>query len=473
MLRSLLAAWTLLSCTGAQNNPAVQVILTNKGLEYGKHVGAGWVQERLQSVTFPDISGEITLIHYTVTGTTITKCDFPEPSVEFLQDPAGVKTSVSGLSVALAGDWSTSLGIIHDSGSFEMAIFSLDVTSVVQLGRDGNGRLSVTSLSCDAEVGDVDIQFHGGASWIFQPFADYFKGHIIEKIRCQTCSAVNEYISILEDHLQTMDVSFAVDQVLTLELPLTGLPVTDASNLKLGLKGEFYTKNHTEPPFVAQPFMMSEQPKFMLSLGVSEFTLNSASYSYFSAGILQAVVNDSMVFKTLHIHLNTTSMGKFIPQLPKMFPDLPMSLVVYAREAPLFSIQPGSIKVPVQAAVKALAIETNGTQVPLFKLNADVTFSGKMWIADGSLKGSMTLDNFTLTLVSSEVGEFKIDGLESVMRTAIKTMFLFKVNEILGKGTMLPRMKHAQLVNSVLKMEKGFIAVSSDAEILQTERSFN
>lgn len=46
-----------------------------------------------------------------------------------------------------------------------MAIFNVDVTSVAALGDDPDGRLSVTSVSCDAHIGDVAIQFHGGARY--------------------------------------------------------------------------------------------------------------------------------------------------------------------------------------------------------------------------------------------------------------------------------------------------------------------
>lgn len=53
----------------------------------------------------------------------------------------------------------------HDGGSFDMAIFNVDLTSVVTLGKDPDGHLSVTSVSCDAQVGDVDVQFHGGARY--------------------------------------------------------------------------------------------------------------------------------------------------------------------------------------------------------------------------------------------------------------------------------------------------------------------
>lgn len=57
----------------------------------------------------------------------------------------------------------------------------------------------------------------------------------------------------------------------------------------------YSTKTHAEPPFEPQPFTLAEQPDFMLSLGVSEYTLNSASYAYYSAGLLQMLINESMV----------------------------------------------------------------------------------------------------------------------------------------------------------------------------------
>lgn len=46
------------------------------------------------------------------TSISVTKCDLPEPSVEFYQSTTGFKTSVSGLSVALTGEWRAHYGIM-------------------------------------------------------------------------------------------------------------------------------------------------------------------------------------------------------------------------------------------------------------------------------------------------------------------------------------------------------------------------
>lgn len=44
--------------------------------------------------------------------TTITKCDFPDPSVEFYEDYTGFKTSISGLSLAVTGEIMAQWGIM-------------------------------------------------------------------------------------------------------------------------------------------------------------------------------------------------------------------------------------------------------------------------------------------------------------------------------------------------------------------------
>lgn len=44
-----------------------------------------------------------------------------------------------------------------------MAVFNVDVTSVVEVDKDPSGRLSVSGVKCDASVGEVKMQFYGGA----------------------------------------------------------------------------------------------------------------------------------------------------------------------------------------------------------------------------------------------------------------------------------------------------------------------
>ncbi|KAM3838491.1 bactericidal permeability-increasing protein-like [Diretmus argenteus] len=320
MLPSLVIVFMLTTFTCGEN-PAIRVTLTNKGLQYGKHVGAGWVQDRLENMTIPVISGGISIgvlgtVHYTLKGVTVKQCDFPEPSVEFYKDEAGFKASISGLSIAVTAEWMMHCGLIHGGGSFKVAVFDVDATSIVELGEDADGHLSITSVSCNAGVGDVLIDFLGGASWIVKFLAKHLHGRIRGEIEKQICQAIQHATVDLEHRLQAMNVSFQVDQDLAVNVSLTSLPLVDASSLSLGLKGLFYSmKRRQSPPFEARPFTLPEQPGYMLSVGLSEFTANSASYGYYSVGLLQALINDSMIPPGCPLHLNTTSMGPFIPQV--------------------------------------------------------------------------------------------------------------------------------------------------------------
>lgn len=61
-------------------------------------------------------------------------------------------------------------------------------------------------------------------------------------------------------------------------------------------------------------------------------------------------------------------------QLAKMYPGLLMNLLLYAREVPLVSFEPGLVKLDLRGAVKAFAIQPTGTQIPLFTLNTVSVF---------------------------------------------------------------------------------------------------
>ncbi|KAM9785825.1 bactericidal permeability-increasing protein [Neosynchiropus ocellatus] len=470
MFPSLTLLLLLAGSIGGQN-PAVQVVLSNKGLQYGSHVGAGWIQDKLNNVTIPDVSGKISLgifgnINYQLSGFQIVKCDFPEPSVEFFQPQPGITTSILGLSIALTGEFSANYGFIKIGGSLQVALFNVDVTSLMDLGKDDDGHLSVSSNNCMASIEALDVRVHGGSSWITQFIIDQAKWWIKTKIEKSICVGVEDLTADLECHLKTMNVSLKVNENLLLEVPLTRPPVIDASSLNLGLKGEFLSLiSPHEPPFQAQNFTMGPQPAFMLSVGLSDFTVNSASYSLFSDGLLQTNITDSMIPPASPVHLNTSYMGSFIPQLPVMFPGLMMALHVHAREFPAFIFQTSAIKLTILGAVKAFVIQPNSTLTPVFTVHADSAFSGKTWIADQSLKGSVVMDNFTLTLADTQIGTFKTDPLESLSKFALKSFVLVKLNEKLAQGFDLPRWKQARLSNTVLKMEAGFIGISTDAAV--------
>ncbi|XP_067095584.1 bactericidal permeability-increasing protein-like [Osmerus mordax] len=445
-------------------NPAIKLILTDKGLQYGKHLGAGFVQDRIKNMSFADIKGRIGLVKYVLSGVSVSQCDFPEPTVDFYEG-IGFKAMISGLNIRVIGKLKIKFGFIHVGGSFDLAAFNVGVTSEVRLG-DNEGHLSISSETCSAEIGDVNINFHGGASSISKMVISIFKDHFKGEIQGKICPAIKQQIEDLERQLVAIAVSFQVGSDLVLDVPLSSSPLVDSASLELDFKGEFYNaKSHTDPPFQVQNFSLTRQDSYMLSLGMSEFTANSVSYSYFSTGVLVAHITDKMIPTVFPLRLNTSSFGKLIPQLPKLFPDLLMELSVSARKVPMFSFLPGEVQLGLPGMVTAFAVQNNATLTPLFKLQADSVFSGQVSISGNKVQGSAALSNFTLTLVSSEIGPFKTTDLENLLRFGIKNGVLPKLNAKLEEGVVLPSSHHIQLVNPVLKVNKGFVDFSSNVAV--------
>ncbi|KTF94040.1 hypothetical protein cypCar_00041359, partial [Cyprinus carpio] len=126
---------------------------------------AVWIQNKLKSTEFPEVRGGVDIgigtVNYVISNMQVVQCSMSGQSMEFKQG-TGVSVEVSQLSLAITGSWATQFGIIHDGGSFDLAVYNININTLLGLG-DEAGRLSITTISCSDDIGGVHIQFHGGA----------------------------------------------------------------------------------------------------------------------------------------------------------------------------------------------------------------------------------------------------------------------------------------------------------------------
>ncbi|CAM4608189.1 unnamed protein product [Leuciscus chuanchicus] len=349
------------------------------------------IQSKLKSTEISEYRGKrdikIGTVHYVLSNMRVVECSMPDPSLVFVEG-TGVSVEVSQLTLAITGKWATQFGIIHANlpGSFDLAVYNIHIYTLLQLADDA-GRLSITTVQCSANVGDVNIQFHGGARFFFKPFVSGFSGQISDMIREKICPAIQQAINGSEETLQEIPVNITVDQYISLSIPLTSSPAVTHQSFELDIKGEFYSRSSpSEPPFSASVFDVPYAENYMLSVAASEFLVNSAAYAFLSSGALQINITDDM--------------------LRTLYPNMEMQVLLYASETPLFSFSSGVIDIHVPAAAKFSAVKPDGTLVPLFRLDVDGSFSGSARI-DQNLTGAFQLKNLTLTLGSSEIGDFK------------------------------------------------------------------
>ncbi|KAK2905446.1 hypothetical protein Q8A67_007245 [Cirrhinus molitorella] len=451
--------------------PALKAVLSEKGLRDASQMMAVWIQSKLKSTKIPEVRGEIDIgigtVHYVMSNMQVGQCSMSGPSMEFVKG-TGVSVEISQLSLAIKGRWATKFGIIHDGGSFDLAVYNIKIQTLLELGDDA-GRLSITTISCSNDIGGVHVQFHGGASIFFKPFVSTFSGKISEMIHLKICPAVQQAISELEMNLQEIPVNIPMGQYIYLSILLTSSPAVTDQSFDLDIKGEFYSKSSpSEPPFSASKFEVQYAENYMLSLAASEFLINSAAYAYLSSEVLQINIKNNMIPKNFPIHLNTSEFGALIPQLGTLYPNMEMQVHLYASETPLFSFSSGAIDVHVPAAAKFSVVKPDGMLVPLFRLDVDGSFSGSALIDNNHLTGAFKMKNLTLTLGSSEIGDFKTAGLEQMLVIAVNMFVLPKLNVYLKTGFLLPTLQHFSLTNSKLLIQNGFVVIFTNVEDSRT-----
>ncbi|XP_067361286.1 bactericidal permeability-increasing protein-like isoform X1 [Channa argus] len=395
-------------------NPGVNVKLTQKGLEYGRELGLASIQQELKSIKVPDISGTervspIGKVQYSLSNLQIVNVGFPQSEVDLVPG-TGVRLSISNAFISLHGDWRVKyLVIIKDSGSFDLNVNGLTITTSIAISSDETGRPAVSSVGCAASVSSANIKFHGGASWLYNLFRSFIDKALRNALAKQLCPLVNNAVSNLNPHLKTLNVLAQVDKYAEIEYSMVSSPTVSSSSIDLNLKGEFYNiGKHQEPPVPPTLFFLPSQNNSMLYMGLSAFTANSAAFVYDKAEVFNLYITDDIIPQSSPIRLSTKTFEIFIPQIAKLYPGLMIKLLVKTVKTPIISFEPNNITIQATGTVTAYAIQPNTTLSPLFVLNLDTSVSTQMFVSEMRLAGAVSLNKMDLTLGTSYVGAFQV-----------------------------------------------------------------
>ncbi|KAK2862587.1 hypothetical protein Q5P01_002120 [Channa striata] len=453
-------------------NPGVKVKLTEKGLEYGRQLGMASIQQKLKSIKIPDISGTehvspIGKVQYSFSNMQIVNVGLPQSAVDLVPG-TGVRLSISNAFINLRGDWRVKyLRIIKDSGSFDLNVNGISISTSIAIKSDETGRPTVSSVNCEASVSSVSVKFHGGASWLYNLFTSFIEKALRNELAKKICPLVDEAVSDLNPHLKTLNVLAQVDKYAEIEYSMVSSPTVSKSSLDLDLKGEFYNiGKHQEPPFSPTAFSLPPQTNNMLYMGLSAFTVNSAAFVYDKAEALNLYITDDMIPKSSPLRLNTKTFGAFIPKIAKLFPGLMMKLLVKTVKTPIISFEPNNMTIQATGTVTAYAIQPNSTLSPLFVLNLDTSVSTQLSVSEMRLAGAVTLNKMNLTLGTSYVGDFQVKSLENVLQMVLKVVVIPQVNAQLAKGYPLPTIGKMNLVNTQLQVLKDYVLIGTDVQFM-------
>ncbi|CAN6197879.1 unnamed protein product [Urochloa humidicola] len=171
----------------------------------------------------------------------------------------------------------------------------------------------------------------------------------------------------------------------------------------------------------------------MLLLSLDEDVFNSALDVYFKAGSMHWVV-DKVPEQSL---LNTASWKFIIPRLYWNYPNDDMLLNISMASAPVITITSEKIGANINADMIIDVVDGKET-VPVACISVVVSASSTVETSDNKVYGRVGLDDFSLALKWSKIGNIYMSLIQGVIRVFLNTVCMPYLNSRLGNGLILP-----------------------------------
>eukprot|EP01102_Stenamoeba_stenopodia_P008721 TRINITY_DN2539_c0_g1_i1.p1 TRINITY_DN2539_c0_g1~~TRINITY_DN2539_c0_g1_i1.p1 ORF type:complete len:520 (-),score=77.36 TRINITY_DN2539_c0_g1_i1:87-1553(-) len=474
---SLLVVWLCVASTersvvgvvdAQPTTPGFIISLSQGGLDYIEQVGLPIVVNLVQNVNVGTLSGSvgspIGTIDYDLSNIIIQSIDVS--SANFTITDSGLSGVVSDLTANIHLDWHyREHAWPHASDSGDADVTAKGTTVSIALGVYNTGGYPQLQVqSCSVHIGDLDIDLHGGQSWLYQIFVDAFSSQITSAVQGALSGAIGDAISSSGNKaLMTLPMSEPIEPGVEINYELIGNPSFSANTyVNLPGLGEFYdTNNPTEAPYTPGNITMVPSSS-MLQMFVDNYVFNTAGYVFFEEGQLKTNLVPSDVPSDFPIQLNTSDFCLLVSNLCKMYPDYPMALTLYANAAPVFSADELMISVYVNGTIDVFVINASNDWIPTFSLNAQIYLNGTAAVSANNLVGSLSYLHGDFELLTSEIGNINVGLLQTILNIMFYKGIIPQVNKLLANGFTLPTLYGISLVNPSVGYADNFLIVNTD-----------
>ncbi|KAM3189262.1 hypothetical protein ACQJBY_067899 [Aegilops geniculata] len=441
----LLLLLPLLASAAATGDEAhLSAVIGDTGLAFAKDVLIGEAVRSLTPLRLPGAEKAFRVpflggIRAAVSNITLFHLDVGDDSVVRLGDSALVVVA-SGITANISMAWSYSYYSwyfpveISDSGTASILVQGMEVGTTMEI-KNYNGSLALNATQCGCSVKDLVISLDGGASWFYQGFINAFEDHIRAAVEKVIPENIIGSTSKLDSLLQGLPRSVSLDNVTALNMTFVNDPQYGNSSIEFDISGLFTST-------VAKTSNLQKHPQLSLSCGgesnmlllsLDEDVFNSALEAYFKAGSMHWVV-DKVPDQSL---LNTAGWKFIIPRLYWNYPNDDMVLNISMTSSPLMRITSEKIGATINADM--IIDVLHGTEtVPVACISVVVSASGVVEASGDKVYGTVGLDDFSLSLKWSKIGNFHMSLIQGVIRVFLNTVCMPYLNSHLGNGYILP-----------------------------------
>ncbi|KAL9983277.1 hypothetical protein ACROYT_G005423 [Oculina patagonica] len=472
IIPTLTAFIALLFIFTQATNPGVRLRITDKGLQYVDSIAVQLLDEKIKTESIPDISGDadtpVGHVSYSLSSVHFNSLSIPTSAFKTVPG-VGLQLQISGASTSLSGNWhyrEDHWPHISDSGSFDMDVSGLTLSVSMKLGADSTGHPTIAAASCSSSIGDVNMHFHGGASWLYNLFDSYVDKKVKETLQDKLCQETSDLINNnAEKALSTFPVKKDIDKYALINYSLVSNPNFTESYADVFIKGEFQSATSPkEAPFSPAPLPPESDSVKMAYVWVTDYILNTAGLVYQDAGILNETVTPSMLPPNFSYPLNTNTFKLIIPKLYQMYPNRPMKLEASSTKRPTVSTTPAGVALSITGQVESYVQLENGSFVYTFTMGLNISALAKVAVRKNNVTGHVDTVKVKVSLIKSAIGDITIDMklLQFVLDAFADNIIVKQLNKIGDIGFPLPVVDGIEVVNAEVMPGQSFNLIAAD-----------
>ncbi|KAG2605784.1 putative BPI/LBP family protein At1g04970 [Panicum virgatum] len=430
---------------GGTKGAHVSAVVAEKGLAFAKDVLIGEAVRSLTPLRLPGVEKAVRVpflggVRVAASNITLFHLDVGDNSTVYPGD-SGLVIVASGITANISMHWSYCYDSwllpieISDRGTASILVQGMEV-GITMVIKNSNGSLALSVLHCGCYVKDLVISLDGGASWFYQGFINAFEDHIKAAVEKAIPENIIEGAGKLDSFLQGLPRTVSLDDVAALNMTFVNDPHYGNSSIEFDINGLITsavaktTNNLQKHPHLS---LSCGGASKMLLLSLDEDVFNSALDVYFKAGSMHWVV-DKVPDQSL---LNTASWKFIIPRLYWNYPNDDMLLNISMASSPVIKITSEKIGATINADLIIDVVDGKET-VPAACISVVVSASGIVETSGNKVYGRVGLDDFSLALKWSKIGNIYMSLIQGVIRVFLNTVCMPYLNSRLGNGFVLP-----------------------------------
>jgi hypothetical protein len=439
------------------------------------------VEQKIGSLPIPDLPFDQDGFEGSVTNVKCENLAVASQSVSYASN--AISVNLEGMSLSCSANWNFKLKIWphkpDGSGSVDISVTNTKASMSVGL-ITANLHPQLQCAPVSLSIGDINLSFHGSAlDWILNLFKSLIENAIKNALQGTVGSSIASFINDdVNKELQGLNLDLAIAapppfDIAEARFGFVANPVINPTFIGVQMQGDVVSISSPNAPLPIPspslpPFSPASDGQLYIEAFISSYTLVSAAYTYFAAGLEHWILTPSQI----PLGFNETQAYLLIaPGMLVAYPtNASVQLTVSVGDIPEVVITNASgVAATLPLVLSFEAENANATFTQAFAVNAIATLSlipsvGENPKVSGGLiiTGSFKYIASNLTLNSTNVGPINVDLLSIFAGVTLEDVIVPILNVLLGTGLPIPSADGLTLTNATLTTGDGYILLGSD-----------